>query len=191
MAGMSKKLQSPRSNLFSAVYVKGNLVCKPAKSQQTVAGWRLDQCLRVSVCNYLVTGLRQFHESGPELKRTISGHLNEILDPVEPGTRRRNHPFFGGGDDSHSRRNIAFFAGAGPAIVQVRWKHKLCDLKLFLWPVCQRQCWSNSLATCKEGPAKLCGTCRLSAIKTQKGNQELTFLSEQLQKPSATFAQMP
>ena len=33
-------------------------------------------------------GLRQFHESGPELKRTISGHLNEILDAVEPSTRR-------------------------------------------------------------------------------------------------------
>ena len=73
------------------------------------------------------------HESGPELKRTISGHLNEILDPVEPGTRRRNHPFFGGGDGSHSRRNIAFIAGAGPAIVQVSNEtHKLCDLKVFL-----------------------------------------------------------
>ena len=40
-------------------------------------------------------GLRQFHESGPELKRTISGHLNEILDAEEPTTRRdsvKYHP---------------------------------------------------------------------------------------------------
>ena len=71
--------------------------------------------------NLLILGLRQFHESGPELKRTISGHLNEILDPVEPGTRR-NIPFFGGvsdPDQPSTRRNIAFFGGHGPAIVQV------------------------------------------------------------------------
>ena len=65
----------------------------------------------------LVAGLRQFHESGPELKRTISGHLNEILDADEPSTRR-NLSFFGGEDTT--RRNIAFFGAAGPAFVQVR-----------------------------------------------------------------------
>ena len=65
----------------------------------------------------LVAGLRQFHESGPELKRTISGHLNEILDADEPSTRR-NLSFFGGEDST--RRNIAFFGAAGPAFVQVR-----------------------------------------------------------------------
>ena len=51
----------------------------------------------------LLAGLRQFHESGPELKRTISGHLNEIIETEEPTVRR----------------NIAFFGSAGPAIVQV------------------------------------------------------------------------
>ena len=67
----------------------------------------------------LVAGLRQFHESGPELKRTISGHLNEILDADEPSTRR-NLTFFGGADESgQARRNIAFFGAAGPAFVQV------------------------------------------------------------------------
>ena len=67
----------------------------------------------------LVAGLRQFHESGPELKRTISGHLNEILDADEPSTRR-NLTFFGGADESgRARRNIAFFGAAGPAFVQV------------------------------------------------------------------------
>ena len=67
----------------------------------------------------IVSGLRQFHESGPELKRTISGHLNEILDAEEPSTRR-NISFFGGDADHPStRRNIAFFGGHGPAIVQV------------------------------------------------------------------------
>ena len=124
---MGKKLQSSLllyylpPTFYSVVYVKRNLVCKPGKKPTDCCGRREGERLNyVSVCNYLVTGLRQFHESGPELKRTISGHLNEILDPVEPGTRRRNHPFFGGGDDSHSpRKNIAFFAGAGPAIVQV------------------------------------------------------------------------
>ena len=132
MAGGWAKNCSPLllpPTFYSVVYVKRNLVCKPSKKPTDCCGRR--RLNYVSVCNYLVTGLRQFHESGPELKRTISGHLNEILDPVEPGTRRRNHPFFGGGDDSHSpRKNIAFFAGAGPAIVQVWWKHyKLFDLK--------------------------------------------------------------
>ena len=65
----------------------------------------------------MFAGLRQFHESGPELKRTISGHLNEILDADEP-TTRRNISFFGG-DEPSTRRNIAFFGGHGPAIVQV------------------------------------------------------------------------
>ena len=51
----------------------------------------------------LLAGLRQFHESGPELKRTISGHLNEMIETEEPTVRR----------------NIAFFGAAGPAIVQV------------------------------------------------------------------------
>ena len=51
----------------------------------------------------LLAGLRQFHESEPELKRTISGHLNEMIETEEPTVRR----------------NIAFFGAAGPAIVQV------------------------------------------------------------------------
>ena len=69
------------------------------------------------------SGLRQFHESGPELKRTISGHLNEILDAAEPSTRR-NISFFGGDREEGqpgTRRNIAFFGGHGPAIVQVKY----------------------------------------------------------------------
>ena len=57
----------------------------------------------------LLAGLRQFHESGPELKRTISGHLNELIETEEPTVRR----------------NIAFFGAAGPAIVQVKFLKRL------------------------------------------------------------------
>ena len=78
----------------------------------------------------LVAGLRQFHESGPELKRTISGHLNEILDADEPSTRR-NLTFFGGADEAgQARRNIAFFGAAGPAFVQVISFRKLNSIEL-------------------------------------------------------------
>ena len=84
----------------------------------------------------IVSGLRQFHESGPELKRTISGHLNEILDAEEPSTRR-NISFFGGDADHPStRRNIAFFGGHGPAIVQVL--HQLLFLRRICLICC---CW--------------------------------------------------
>jgi len=43
----------------------------------------------------LQAGLRTLHEAGPELKRAISGNLEELTDvELEPSTRR-NMPFFG------------------------------------------------------------------------------------------------
>jgi len=54
----------------------------------------------------LLAGLRQFHESGPELKRTISGHLNEMIETEDPTVRRK----------------IAFFGSAGPAIVKFQMR---------------------------------------------------------------------
>ncbi|XP_045466444.1 muscle calcium channel subunit alpha-1 isoform X2 [Harmonia axyridis] len=41
----------------------------------------------------LQAGLRTLHEAGPELKRAISGNLDEMMEP-EP-THRRNHTLFG------------------------------------------------------------------------------------------------
>ncbi|XP_044763152.1 muscle calcium channel subunit alpha-1 isoform X2 [Coccinella septempunctata] len=41
----------------------------------------------------LQAGLRTLHEAGPELKRAISGNLDEMIEP-EP-THRRNHTLFG------------------------------------------------------------------------------------------------
>ncbi|KAL3270430.1 hypothetical protein HHI36_020985 [Cryptolaemus montrouzieri] len=41
----------------------------------------------------LQAGLRTLHEAGPELKRAISGNLEEMIEP-EP-THRRNHSLFG------------------------------------------------------------------------------------------------
>ncbi|KAK9884321.1 hypothetical protein WA026_005271 [Henosepilachna vigintioctopunctata] len=41
----------------------------------------------------LQAGLRTLHEAGPELKRAISGNLDEMIEP-EP-THRRNHSLFG------------------------------------------------------------------------------------------------
>ncbi|XP_063370075.1 voltage-dependent calcium channel type D subunit alpha-1-like isoform X2 [Cydia amplana] len=43
----------------------------------------------------LQAGLRTLHEAGPELKRAISGNLDELVaEAVEP-THRRTHPLFG------------------------------------------------------------------------------------------------
>lgn len=48
-------------------------------------------------CHNAVTlqaGLRTLHEAGPELKRAISGNLEELQDDPEP-MHRRNHTLFG------------------------------------------------------------------------------------------------
>ena len=44
----------------------------------------------------LQAGLRTLHEIGPELKRSISGNLEELLELQDPSVRRDNNPFFGG-----------------------------------------------------------------------------------------------
>ncbi|KAK0098332.1 hypothetical protein PV326_009526 [Microctonus aethiopoides] len=49
-------------------------------------------------CHNTVTlqaGLRTLHEAGPELKRAISGNLEELLDDNPEPTHRRNHSLFG------------------------------------------------------------------------------------------------
>lgn len=55
----------------------------------------------------LQAGLRTLHEAGPELKRAISGNLDEMLDDPEP-MHRRNHTLFGSVWSSMRRR------GPGP-----------------------------------------------------------------------------
>lgn len=61
----------------------------------------------------LQAGLRTLHEAGPELKRAISGNLDEMLDDPEP-MHRRNHTLFGSVWSSMRRR------GPGPFRRQVR-----------------------------------------------------------------------
>ncbi|CAK9819897.1 Voltage-dependent calcium channel type D subunit alpha-1 [Anthophora plagiata] len=49
-------------------------------------------------CHNTVTlqaGLRTLHEAGPELKRAISGNLEELLDDNPEPMHRRNHSLFG------------------------------------------------------------------------------------------------
>ncbi|XP_051160359.1 muscle calcium channel subunit alpha-1 isoform X2 [Leptopilina boulardi] len=49
-------------------------------------------------CHNAVTlqaGLRTLHEAGPELKRAISGNLEELIDDNPEPTHRRNHSLFG------------------------------------------------------------------------------------------------
>ncbi|XP_035739036.1 muscle calcium channel subunit alpha-1-like isoform X3 [Vespa mandarinia] len=49
-------------------------------------------------CHNTVTlqaGLRTLHEAGPELKRAISGNLEELMDDNPEPTHRRNHSLFG------------------------------------------------------------------------------------------------
>ena len=40
-------------------------------------------------------GLRTLHEAGPEVKRAISGNLDEMVDVELETNTRRNVPFFG------------------------------------------------------------------------------------------------
>ena len=40
-------------------------------------------------------GLRTLHEAGPEVKRAISGNLEELADVELETNTRRNMPFFG------------------------------------------------------------------------------------------------
>ncbi|XP_041983604.1 muscle calcium channel subunit alpha-1-like isoform X3 [Aricia agestis] len=44
----------------------------------------------------LQAGLRTLHEAGPELKRAISGALDNIADDIDVPMHRRNHSLFGG-----------------------------------------------------------------------------------------------
>ncbi|CAG5037441.1 unnamed protein product [Parnassius apollo] len=59
---------------------------------------RKEQAAAASMQNHQMTlqaGLRTLHEAGPELKRAISGNLDEIVpETVEP-MHRRNHTLFG------------------------------------------------------------------------------------------------
>uniref|UniRef100_A0A1B0DK43 Voltage-dependent calcium channel alpha-1 subunit IQ domain-containing protein n=1 Tax=Phlebotomus papatasi TaxID=29031 RepID=A0A1B0DK43_PHLPP len=52
----------------------------------------------------LQAGLRTLHEAGPELKRAISGNLDELAEEPEP-THRRNHSLFGNVWSSIRRRS--------------------------------------------------------------------------------------
>ena len=44
---------------------------------------------------YFQAGLRTLHEAGPEVKRAISGNLDEMVDVELETNTRRNMPFFG------------------------------------------------------------------------------------------------
>ena len=44
---------------------------------------------------FVQAGLRTLHEAGPEVKRAISGNLEELADVELETNTRRNMPFFG------------------------------------------------------------------------------------------------
>ncbi|XP_047540569.1 muscle calcium channel subunit alpha-1-like isoform X1 [Vanessa atalanta] len=59
---------------------------------------RKEQAAAASVQNNQMTlqaGLRTLHEAGPELKRAISGNLDEVVAEVVEPMHRRNHTLFG------------------------------------------------------------------------------------------------
>ncbi|KAG8039048.1 hypothetical protein G9C98_003355 [Cotesia typhae] len=58
----------------------------------------------------LQAGLRTLHEAGPELKRAISGNLEELLDDNPEPTHRRNHSLFGSVWSSMRRGHHSFRA---------------------------------------------------------------------------------
>ncbi|XP_037051066.1 muscle calcium channel subunit alpha-1 isoform X2 [Bradysia coprophila] len=57
----------------------------------------------------LQAGLRTLHEAGPELKRAISGNLDELMEEPEP-MHRRNHTLFGSVWSSMRRKGQAPFS---------------------------------------------------------------------------------
>ncbi|XP_015123750.1 muscle calcium channel subunit alpha-1 [Diachasma alloeum] len=64
-------------------------------------------------CHNTVTlqaGLRTLHEAGPELKRAISGNLEELLDDNPEPMHRRNHSLFGSVWSSMRRGHHSFRA---------------------------------------------------------------------------------
>ncbi|KAM0735591.1 Voltage-dependent calcium channel type D subunit alpha-1 [Formica fusca] len=63
---------------------------KKRKEQEMKDGDR--DCLNTVT---LQAGLRTLHEAGPELKRAISGNLEELLDDNPEPMHRRNHSLFG------------------------------------------------------------------------------------------------
>ncbi|XP_055313578.1 muscle calcium channel subunit alpha-1 isoform X5 [Sitodiplosis mosellana] len=60
----------------------------------------------------LQAGLRTLHEAGPELKRAISGNLDELIEEPEP-MHRRNHTLFGSVWSSMRRKGQAPFGKRG------------------------------------------------------------------------------
>ncbi|XP_026318237.1 voltage-dependent calcium channel type D subunit alpha-1-like [Hyposmocoma kahamanoa] len=56
---------------------------------------RKEQAAQVTEQMTLQAGLRTLHEAGPELKRTISGNLDEIVSEAVEPMHRRNHTLFG------------------------------------------------------------------------------------------------
>ncbi|CAD7093988.1 unnamed protein product [Hermetia illucens] len=71
---------------------------KKRKEQESKEGI-LDQSNTLT----LQAGLRTLHEAGPELKRAISGNLDELMEEPEP-MHRRNHTLFGSVWSSMRRR---------------------------------------------------------------------------------------
>ncbi|VEN58296.1 unnamed protein product, partial [Callosobruchus maculatus] len=63
---------------------------KKRKEQETKDG---DKEIHNTVT--LQAGLRTLHEAGPELKRAISGNLDELIDDNPEPMHRRNHSLFG------------------------------------------------------------------------------------------------
>nr|CAH7712637.1 unnamed protein product [Callosobruchus chinensis] len=63
---------------------------KKRKEQETKDG---DKDIHNTVT--LQAGLRTLHEAGPELKRAISGNLDELIDDNPEPMHRRNHSLFG------------------------------------------------------------------------------------------------
>ncbi|CAG7673123.1 unnamed protein product, partial [Allacma fusca] len=56
----------------------------------------------------LQAGLRTLHDAGPELKRAISGNLEELINDDPEPMHRRNHSLFGSMWSSMRRRNAPF-----------------------------------------------------------------------------------
>ncbi|XP_077296961.1 ca[2+]-channel protein alpha[[1]] subunit D [Arctopsyche grandis] len=59
----------------------------------------------------LQAGLRTLHEAGPELKRAISGTLDDTVDDCPEPMHRRNHSLFGGVWSSMRKRGAATRGG--------------------------------------------------------------------------------
>ncbi|XP_045525614.1 muscle calcium channel subunit alpha-1-like isoform X1 [Pieris brassicae] len=87
----------------------------------------------------LQAGLRKLHEAGPELKRAISGNLDDVVGEVVEPMHRRNHTLFGAVWTSIKKGRGSFYGPRKPSKAMVKSKSMNGDKNISLGFMMQRE----------------------------------------------------